>query len=96
LRLRRKLLFESFAVQLSALGGTRTSPRSYLMNFSLNGASGIMLLIPVVVWLIWLYIVIRFLRAFERGVQAHERIAAALLSSPEAGRGSSPFDDRAT
>src|SRR6185436_11077668 len=41
--------------------------RSLAMNFSLAGASGIMLLIPVIIWLIWLYIVVRFLRAFERG-----------------------------
>ena len=66
------------------------------MNFSLNGASGIMLLIPVVVWLIWLYIVLRFLRAFERGVQAHERIAGALASSPQGRHGSSSLDNRAT
>jgi hypothetical protein len=66
------------------------------MNFSLNSASGIMLLIPVAVWLIWLYIVIRFLRAFERGVRSHERIADALSSSRQAGRGGSPFDSRAT
>ena len=65
------------------------------MNLSLNGASGIMLLIPVIVWLIWLYIVVRFLRAFERGVHAHERIADALSGSPHDGRGRSPFDNRA-
>jgi hypothetical protein len=64
------------------------------MNFSLNGGSGFMLLIPVIVWLIWLYIIIRFLRAFERGVHAHERIANALSATPPVGRGNSVFDDR--
>jgi hypothetical protein len=66
------------------------------MNFSLNGGSGFMFLIPVIVWLIWLYFIVRFLRAFERGVQAHERIANALSSPGTAARGKSTFDDRAT
>jgi len=45
----------------------------------------LLLLLPVVVWLVVLYLLVRFLRAFERGVDAHERIADALtrqLASP--------------
>ena len=65
------------------------------MNFSFNGAPGVMLLIPVITWLIWLYIIVRFLLAFERGVGAHERIADAVASPSPAARGKSAFDDRA-
>ena len=45
------------------------------MNF---GFSSAFLLIPVVVWLVALYLLVRFLRAFERAAYAHERIADAL------------------
>jgi hypothetical protein len=65
------------------------------MNSSFPAASGLMVLIPVIVWLIWLYIVVRFLRAFERGVRAHERLADAIVSSAPV-RSARPFDDRIT
>ena len=48
------------------------------MNFGLSAAPALLFLLPVVVWLVALYLLIRFLRAFERGVYAHERIADAL------------------
>ena len=48
------------------------------MNFGFSGAPLLLLLLPVVVWLVVLYLLVRFLRAFERGVYAHERIADAL------------------
>ena len=57
------------------------------MNFALNDGSMILLLIPVAVWLVALYLILRFLRAFERGVYAHERIADSLAKSV---RSSSP------
>jgi hypothetical protein len=64
------------------------------MNFSLNGGSGLVLLIPVIVWVTWIYLIIRFLNAFERGVYAHARIADVLSSSRPGGRGTSQLDDR--
>lgn len=51
------------------------------MNLSFNDGPGVLLLIPVISWVVTLYFILRFLRAFERGVQAHERIADALSSS---------------
>jgi len=51
------------------------------MNWSFNGAPGLMFLIPIISWAVSLYFIIRFLRAFERGVRAHERIADSLASS---------------
>jgi hypothetical protein len=65
------------------------------MNFVLNGVPYLAVLLPVTVWLVTLYLVLRFLRAFERGVYAHERIADALnqsLRGPAALRS----DERAT
>jgi hypothetical protein len=41
----------------------------------------VLLLIPIIVWLVALYLIVRFLRAFERGVYAHERIADSLAKS---------------
>jgi hypothetical protein len=57
------------------------------MNFVLNGAPMLMLVVPVVVWLVALYLILRFLRAFERGIYAHERIADALTKSPRGPQG---------
>lgn len=51
------------------------------MNFSFNGAPGLMVLIPLISWAVSIYFILRFLRAFERGVRAHERIADSLSSS---------------
>ena len=51
------------------------------MNWLFNGAPGLMFLIPIISWAVSLYFIVRFLRAFERGVRAHERIADALASS---------------
>jgi hypothetical protein len=48
------------------------------MNFGIGSAPVLLLLLPVVVWLVVLYLLVRFLRAFERGVDAHERIADVL------------------
>jgi hypothetical protein len=57
------------------------------MNLSFNGAPSFLFLIPVISWLVTLYLILRFLRAFERGVRSHERIAEALSSSvPANGR----------
>jgi hypothetical protein len=36
------------------------------------------LLLPLAWWLIVIYFVLRFLRAFERGVDAHETVAREL------------------
>jgi hypothetical protein len=53
------------------------------MNFGFNAApAALVLLLPVVVWLVALYLLVRFLRAFERAVYAHERIADALTRQP--------------
>ena len=49
------------------------------MNF---GFGSVFLLIPVVVWLVALYLLLRFLRAVERAAYAHERIADALARQP--------------
>lgn len=57
------------------------------MNLSFDGAPGLMFLIPLISWAVSLYFILRFLRAFERGVRAHERIADSLSSSS---RSSSP------
>jgi hypothetical protein len=54
------------------------------MNF---GFSSVFLLIPVVVWLVALYLLLRFLRAVERAAYAHERIADALASQQAIRRG---------
>jgi hypothetical protein len=51
------------------------------MNWSFNGAPGFMFLIPLNSWAVSLNFIIRFLRAFERGVRAHERIADSLATS---------------
>jgi len=64
------------------------------MNFGFGSASALVFLLPVVVWLVALYLLIRFLRAFERGVYAHERIADALTKQLAAPR--SRPDERAT
>lgn len=52
------------------------------MNFGLNGWPTLFMIVPVVVWLIWIYFIVRFLRAFEAGVRAHERVADALANRP--------------
>ena len=36
-------------------------------------------LLPIAAWCVTLYLILRFLRAFERGVYAHERIANAIV-----------------
>jgi hypothetical protein len=64
------------------------------MNLSFDGAPGLMFLVPIIAWAVSLYFIVRFLRAFERGVRAHERIADSLASSP-ASRSRSAFDERA-
>ncbi len=48
------------------------------MNFNLVGAPGLLLLLPLLWWGIVLYLALRFLRAFERGVRAHEDVAREL------------------
>ena len=69
-------------------------PTNRRMNIGFGGASALVFLLPVVVWLVALYLLIRFLRAFERGVDAHERIADALARQLTAPR--SRPDERAT
>ena len=48
------------------------------MNLTFADAPGLLLLLPLVWWGIVIYFVLRFLRAFERGVGAHEDIAREL------------------
>ena len=43
------------------------------------GFSGFVFLIPIAAWAISFYLFLRFLRVFERAVDAHERIADALV-----------------
>lgn len=63
------------------------------MNFLGYGASVFMTLLTVAVWLVPLYLIVRFLRAFERGVDAHARIADALTARVDGGvDGSYPPD----
>jgi hypothetical protein len=64
------------------------------MNFVFNGAPVLMFLIPIVAWAVTLYLIVRFLHAFERAVYAHERIADA-FTRHFAGPRSRP-DERAT
>lgn len=45
------------------------------MNFPLASAAPFLFFIPVIGWVVSLYLILRFLRAFERGVHALERIA---------------------
>lgn len=52
-----------------------------------------MLLVPIFFWLVSLYLILRFLRAFERGVRAHEPIADSLAKSSR-GASSSSADQR--
>jgi hypothetical protein len=52
------------------------------MNVGLNGWPALFMVAPVVVWIIWIYLIVRFLRAFEAGVRAHERVADALANRP--------------
>jgi hypothetical protein len=61
------------------------------MNFGINGAPMLFLLVPVIVWLVAFYLVLRFLRAFERGVYAHERIAETLSKSLAGPRAQPPM-----
>lgn len=63
------------------------------MNWSFNGAPGLMFLIPLISWAVSLYFILRFLRALERGVRAHERIADSLAPSSSS-RGKGAIDDR--
>ncbi|HTE45251.1 MAG TPA: hypothetical protein VK636_08430 [Gemmatimonadaceae bacterium] len=65
------------------------------MNFSINDWPPFMLFIPIIAWLVSLYLILRFLRAFERGVDAHERIANTLAKSSRA-PSTSRFDEGAT
>lgn len=61
------------------------------MPFMFDGRT--MLLLPLVWFGIVIYFVLRFLRAFERGVDAHERIArelGRLGREPERERGPPP------
>ena len=51
------------------------------MNVSLGGGTVLVLLIPIVLWFVAFYMIVRFLRAFERATAAHERIADALTKS---------------
>jgi sensor c-di-GMP phosphodiesterase-like protein len=49
------------------------------MNFGFGAFPAFLFfLMPVALWLVGFYLVLRFLRAFERAVSAHERIADAL------------------
>lgn len=63
------------------------------MNLSFNDAPGLVFLIPIISWAVSLYFIIRFLRAFERGVRAHERIADSLAASSS--RSNAPLEERA-
>ena len=65
-----------------------------MMNWAFGGAPSLMLLIPLISWAVSIYFILRFLRAFERGVRAHERIADA-LASPPGSQGRGRFDERA-
>ena len=63
------------------IGWTQLSSLEIWKMDSLFGAWQTMIWVaPVVVWLIWLYLIVRFLRAFEAGVRAHERVADALTN----------------
>lgn len=54
------------------------------MNFSnLQGGFLIIPMLWTAFWaFVWLYLALRFLKAFERGVQAHERLADAMVRVP--------------
>ena len=65
------------------------------MSWSFNGAPGLMFLVPLISWIVSLYFILRFLRAFERGVRAHERIADELSSSASASGRTAAFNDHA-
>ena len=61
------------------------------MNFAMNGAPFLFILFSFGGWILGIYIVFRLLRAIERGVEAHERIADALARGA---RMPPRFDDR--
>jgi len=69
-----------------SISGAHTYLDNRHMNFGLGSAPALLLLLPVVVWLVVLYLLVRFLHAFERGVSAHERIADALTKQLAAPR----------
>jgi hypothetical protein len=48
------------------------------MNFQVNGPGAWVILLPLLNLVLIIYFVLRFLRAMERGVAAHERIANEL------------------
>jgi hypothetical protein len=48
------------------------------MNVNFVDAPGLLLLLPLVWWGVVIYFIVRFLRAFERGVQAHEDLTRQL------------------
>lgn len=60
------------------------------MNFSIGDAPGLFFIVPLLWAAFWLYLAFRFLRAFERGVHAHERIADAMTRTPPGMAGPPP------
>ena len=58
------------------------------MNFNFPASIGMFYLLPVLYIAVVVYFVLRFLRAIERGVAAHERIAQHLTHSNVTGPGS--------
>lgn len=60
------------------------------MNFNFGGGYGLFLLLPLLYIALIVYFVLRFLRAIERGADAHERIADALSRMDIRGNGGGP------
>lgn len=52
------------------------------MSFNFTDAPMLLFLLPLVWWTIGIYFALRFLRAFERGVDAHVDIARELARRP--------------
>ena len=48
------------------------------MNFAMNGFPFLLMLLWLGAWVLGFYIIYRLVRAIERGVDAHERIADAM------------------
>ena len=61
------------------------------MNFGMGGMPFLIILLWLGGWILGFYIIFRLLRAIERGVDAHERIADALARGA---RIPPRFDDR--
>lgn len=48
------------------------------MNFANGLPFSLLMFLPILFWIVGLYLILRFLRAFEEGARAHGRIADAL------------------